>query len=78
MWPDRTETLDVSSFPTPVAMECYSSLTRSQDERARPDVDNAILVTIDQVRNIDMPMLVRLRRLFKAGPFLRGLPVPLP
>ena len=31
-----------------------------------------------QVRNIDMPMLVRLRRLFKAGPFLRGLPVPLP
>src|ERR1700730_17400666 len=25
-----------------------------------------------------MPMLVRLGRLFKAGPFLRGLPVPLP
>src|SRR6516225_3450843 len=25
-----------------------------------------------------MPMLVRLRRLFKAAPFLRGLPVPLP
>jgi hypothetical protein len=25
-----------------------------------------------------MPMLVRLRRLFKAGPFLRGLPAPLP
>lgn len=25
-----------------------------------------------------MPMLVRLRRLFKTGPFLRGLPVPLP
>jgi hypothetical protein len=25
-----------------------------------------------------MPMLVWLRRLFKAGPFLRGLPVPLP
>ena len=31
-----------------------------------------------QVGNIDMPMLVWLRRLFKAGPFLRGLPVPLP
>src|SRR6516162_1582965 len=30
------------------------------------------------VGNIDMPMLVRLRRLFKAAPFLRGLPVPLP
>ena len=25
-----------------------------------------------------MPMVVRLRRLFKAGPLLRGLPVPLP
>src|SRR5215472_11375332 len=31
-----------------------------------------------QVGNIDMPMLVRLRRLFKAGPFLRRLPAPLP
>jgi hypothetical protein len=29
-----------------------------------------------QVGNIDMPMLVRLRRLVKAGPFLRGLSVP--
>src|SRR5271168_4964901 len=31
-----------------------------------------------QVGNIDMPMLVRLRRLFKTRPFLRGTPVPLP
>ena len=28
-----------------------------------------------QVGNIDMPMLVRLRRLVKVGPFLRGLPL---
>src|SRR5215831_12991506 len=31
-----------------------------------------------QVGNIDMPVLVRLRRLFKPGPFLRRLPAPLP
>jgi hypothetical protein len=31
-----------------------------------------------QVGNIDMPMLVWLRWLFKAGAFRRGLPVPLP
>ena len=31
-----------------------------------------------EMGNVDMPMLVWLRRLFKAGPFLRGLPVPLP
>src|SRR6516165_2985133 len=31
-----------------------------------------------QVGNIDMPMLVRLRLLFKTRPFLRGLAVPLP
>src|SRR5277367_700311 len=30
------------------------------------------------IGNIDMPMLVRLRRLFKTRPFLRGLSVPLP
>ena len=29
------------------------------------------------IGNIDVPMLMRLRRLFKTGPFFRGLPVSL-
>ena len=29
------------------------------------------------ITHVDMPMLMRLRRLLEAGPFLRGLPVPL-